>query len=284
MDLYGQEPETKLLAGFLGALDERVVLDVGAEQGSFAQAMLDAGARHVHVVEPEPQNLAALRDRFGTNAAVTVHPVAAGREDGELVLHVSVGPDGSPVPYGHTILERPATTEIAWGDPIRVQARSIGSLVRDGLIPERVGIVKIDTEGNDLAVVEGLGDIVCDVVVLEHWDDLPLSLGPCPWTLDEVAGAMRARGFEHFAFIAHRGELVLLEWDVAELSAGEMGNLVFIHERAVARLLPSAIACASALALRAYDVTRMYAQAAQERLELIQRLDAELRAREAQAR
>jgi FkbM family methyltransferase len=273
VDLYGQEPEAQLLAAFVRRLEHKEVIDVGAEHGAFAEQMLDAGASSVDVVEPEPQNVTALRERFGADERVRVHACAAGREDGELLLHISVSPDGSPISFGHTVLERGDTDAIAWQGAVTVPSRSLGSLAEAGEIRRHVGIVKIDTEGHDLAVVEGMGAVECDVVMIEHWHDLPHSLGPCPWLLDEVVASLQPRGFTHFAFIAHHGEFVLLEWDGATLESGEMGNLLFIHESVVGRLLEDVIACASSLPLQSLRVRKMYAKAAAERLELIERLE-----------
>ena len=187
---------------------------------------------------------------------VRVHACAAGLVDGELNLHISVGPDGSPISFGHTVLERTGTDEIAWQSAVTVRSRSLESLAEAGEIPHRVGIVKIDTEGHDLAVLEGMGGVESDVVMIEHWNDLPHSLGPCPWQLDEVVAEMSPRGFAHFAFIGHHGEFVVLESDTATLDAGEMGNLVFIHERALGQLLEDVVTCASSLGLQSLGVGR----------------------------
>jgi hypothetical protein len=134
------------------------------------------------------------------------------------------------------------------------------------------GILKVDTEGDDDAVLAGIGDLDCDVVMVEHWVDLPHSLGPCPWTLEQIASPLQARGFSHFAVIQHRSEFVILTWDDGEIPAGHMGNVVFLHDRVVDRLLPDILTCASQLAIDAVRVGEMYAAAAVERLELIERL------------
>jgi FkbM family methyltransferase len=276
VDLYGQEPEAQLLAAFVRRLERKEVIDVGAEQGAFAEHMLSAGASSVDAIEPEPQNVAALHERFDADNRVRVHPYAAGREDGELVLHISASPDGSPISFGHTVLERGNTDEIAWQQTVTVPSRSLGSLANAGEIPHRVGIVKIDTEGHDLAVVEGMAGVGCDVVMIEHWNDLPNSLGPCPWHLDQVIAALQPRGFTHFAFIGHHGEFVALEWDGATLETGEMGNLIFMHDRVLPELLEDLVACGSSLALQSRAVGAMYAEAAADRLEVIERIHREL--------
>jgi FkbM family methyltransferase len=277
VSLYGQEPEAALIGAFLPKLGHRTVIDVGGEQGAFAEAMLQAGADAVHVIEPEPHNVAVLLERFVADPRVTVHGVAASDADRTLELHISTNPDGAPIPFGHTVLERPGTDEIAWRTTVSVEARSLESLVAAGEVPGRVGVLKIDTEGHDDAVIAGIGPLDCDVLVVEHWVDLPNSLGRCPWTLGEVATPLRARGFSHFAFIQHRSEFTILTWDDGEIPPGHMGNIVFLHDRVVDRLVPDLLMCASQLAVRSVLVGEMYATAAAERLELIEQLDRALK-------
>jgi FkbM family methyltransferase len=273
--LYGQEPEVALIGAFLPKLENRTVIDVGGEQGTFAGEMLKAGADSLHVIEPEPHNVTTLRETLAADPRVTVHGIAASDADRTLELHVSTNPDGGPIPFGHTVLERPDTGEIAWRTTMTVEARSLESLIATGEIPSRVGVLKIDTEGHDDAVIAGIGPLDCDVLVVEHWVELPNSLGRCPWTLEEIAAPLRARGFSHFAFIQHRGEFTILTWDDGEIPPGHMGNIVFLHDRVVDRLLPEVLACASQLAVRSVLVGEMYATAAAERLDVIEQLEAQ---------
>ena len=64
VDLYGQEPEALLLRSFVSQLENRTIIDVGAERGSFAEQMIDGGATAIHVIEPEPDNANYLREHF----------------------------------------------------------------------------------------------------------------------------------------------------------------------------------------------------------------------------
>ena len=272
MDLYGQEVEVGLLTSFISRLENGSVIDVGAERGGFAEEMLRAGSDTVYVIEPEPDNVAFLRNHFRDDQRVVVHEYAISDNDTELQLHVAVDADGAPLSFGHTVLDRPDTDEIGWAKAISVNARSLASLVVAGEIPARVGILKVDTEGHDLAVVLGMGELDCDVVMVEHWTDLPLSLGSCPWTTDEIVGVLQPRGFSHFAFIVHRGELVTLRWDDGDVPAGFMGNLIFLHDRVLQRLLPDVIACASSLAERAVELAEARTGVAAERLAVIEEL------------
>jgi FkbM family methyltransferase len=272
MDLYGQDAELHLLSELVARLDHRTMIDVGAEQGSMADGMLSAGVENLHALDADPTNASALRTRFADDARVTVHECAVSDEDGQAELHLSTDPDGSPLPFGHTLLERADTDEIAWGKTVTVARRSLRSMIDAGEIPNSTGVLKIDTEGHDLAVVRGMGPLQADVVMVEHWTDLPHGLGPCPWTAQDMLAELGPRGFSHFAFVVHRGEFVTLKWDDAEVERGAMGNLVFLHERVLATLMPVILDVAGRLAEQAVHVGQMYARAAVERLALVDEL------------
>jgi hypothetical protein len=201
-----------------------------------------------------------------------VESYALSNRDGPRQLRRSRVPSGSPITFGHTLLDRPDAAEIAWEEPIPVEARTLGSLVRSGAIPPHVGILKVDTEGHDLAVIEGMGELDCDVVMLEHWLDLPNSLGPCPWRVEQVEAALAPRGFAHFAFVYHRTEFVILKWDDHEVEPGYMGNLIFLHERLLPRAALDVLESATRLAVAAVEVGEMYMGAAHERLAVIEEL------------
>jgi len=281
MDLYGQDAELDLLKDFALRIENRSAIDVGAEQGIMAAGLLEAGIEDLHVFDPHPDNANSLRTRFGQDARVVVHDYAVSDRDGSGELHVSSQPDGTPVPFGHTLLERDDTDEIEWGSKLPVTRRSLQSLLDAGEIPGRVGLLKIDTEGHDLAVVRGMGVLNAEVVMVEHWADLPRGLGVCPWSTHEMTEALRPRGFTHFAFVVHRGDFVSLKWDDGEVERGAMGNLVFLHDSALERLAPAVRDCAAALSERAVSLGRSYMQAASDRSAVISELSQALEDRSA---
>ncbi len=173
------------------------------------------------------------------------------------------------------MLDRPGTSEIKWPEQASVDVRSLASLVASEEIPEKVGLLKIDTEGNDLAVIRGMGSFECDVVMVEHWSDLPNSLGVCPWSGEELVASLAARGFTHFAFLLHREEGVTFRWDDAAVGTGEMGNLIFLHDRVLDALAPLTLLAASRLARTSSDRLREFRSAADERGALIQAAEVE---------
>jgi FkbM family methyltransferase len=234
--------------------------------------MLQAGAESVHAFDPDPDNAAALNALFGADHRVRVHVCAVSDDDGTAELHLARSPSGRPLTFGHTLLERENTSEIEWNESRPATLRSLGSLVLSGEIPAHTGILKIDTEGHDLRVVKGMGTLEADVVMVEHWTDLPNGLGLCPWSSAEIVAALAERGFAHFAFIIHRGQFVTLKWDDAEVEQGVMGNLVFLHERVIHRLLPDVLTCAGTLAEEAVRLGQDYAATAEARVTVIDEL------------
>jgi FkbM family methyltransferase len=254
MALYGQTPDVHLLAALLAEASSSVVIDVGAERGDFAAALRDAGAQRVYAIEPEPENVIALEQRFDTDSRVDVLALAISSSDGRVVLNRSVAPDGSPISYGHTLLTRPDTDEIAWRDAFSIDSRTLGTLVDDHRIPGHVGVLKIDTEGHDLEVLKGMGDLDADFVMVEHWRDLPLSLGPCPWSAQDLKDILVPRGFHHFAFIVHRGGFELLQYDDDTIPAGHMGNILFLHDRVLDSSLPHLLSTATRLSIAAVEL------------------------------
>jgi FkbM family methyltransferase len=273
MELYGQDAEARLLSALMRELPCRTVIDVGAERGELAGELLQAGAEELHALEPHPDNVKALHVRFDTDARVTIHAHAVSDSDGSGELHVSAAPSGTRLPFGHTLLDRAGTDEIEWGETIAVGLRSLGSLIGAGELPGRAGILKIDTEGHDLAVARGMGSLEADVVMVEHWVDLPHGLGLCPWTARDMLAELKPRGFDHFAFVVHRGEFVTLKWDDAGVERGAMGNLIFLNNSALPRLLPVVLDCAGRLAEQAVRVGQGYMRAADERLALVSGLE-----------
>jgi hypothetical protein len=117
-----------------------------------------------------------------------------------------------------------------------------------------------------------MSGLEADVVMVEHWTELPHGLGACPWTIHDMIAALRPREFSHFAFIVHRGEFVTLKWDDGGVETGAMGNLVFLHDSVVAGMLPEFLDCAGWLAECAVRIGQTYMQNANERLGVIEEL------------
>jgi FkbM family methyltransferase len=141
-------PDVQLVASLCGP--NRVSLDIGADVGEFTIAML-ASSRSVIAFEPRPapaRDLASMFDAVG--AAVRVEAVALSDQPGVATMRV-VEPD----PGRGTIDAGNVLGDVDGGG---VQSIDVPVKRLDDLHLDDVGLVKIDVEGHELAVLRGAAD------------------------------------------------------------------------------------------------------------------------------
>jgi FkbM family methyltransferase len=141
-------PDVQLVASLCDPA--RVSLDIGADVGEFTIAMLPS-SRSVIAFEPRPaqaRELAAMFDAIG--AAVRVEAVALSDQPGTTTMRVvESDPGRSTIDAGNAL-----------GDADEGAVRNIDVPVKrlDDLGLDDVGLVKIDVEGHELAVLRGAVD------------------------------------------------------------------------------------------------------------------------------
>ena len=135
-----------------------LAFDIGAHVGSRTRAWSRLGAR-VIAVEPVPQAVQTLRLLFGRSPRVTIVPAAVGNQPGRMPMLVS---DREPTVStlssewaARMLSGRDAFAQTRWDRSIHVPVTTL-----DQLIVEygRPAFCKIDTEGYDLQVLQGLSD------------------------------------------------------------------------------------------------------------------------------
>jgi FkbM family methyltransferase len=194
-----------------------VAFDVGANVGDYTSLILDEGRRagcavDVHAFEPSPVAAAQLRRRVAAEAAVRVAEVALADRAGEGTLH-----DGAAGSSHASLYERRLPPSVGAG-VARVPLQRLDEyLGRHGVA--RVDLLKLDTEGSELAVLRGLGDrldpAVVDVIQFEYGGttrdagvalrdlhELLVARGYCFTKLFPAALEVRAyqEWMDHFAF------------------------------------------------------------------------------------
>lgn len=138
-------PDIQLVASLCDP--RRISVDIGADLGEFTIAML-ASSRSVIAFEPRPaqaRDLASMFDAVG--AAVQVEAVALSDEPGVMTMRVVASEPGrSTIEAGNAL-----------GDVSDGTIRSIEVPVRrlDDLGFTDIGLIKIDVEGHELAVLHG---------------------------------------------------------------------------------------------------------------------------------
>lgn len=147
--------EYALIGWTLSALEgsERMIhLDVGANFGDWSAELLrhpSAKLHHVHSFEPAPQQFSNICKRLAnevSGARLSVHPLALADRKGSASFIVTSDVSGdNAIATESTLLT---------GVTIQVPLETLdGFVAAQGI--ERIGIMKVDTEGNDFNVITG---------------------------------------------------------------------------------------------------------------------------------
>jgi FkbM family methyltransferase len=147
-----------------------VAFDAGGNVGDYTREILRAArgagcAIEIHVFEPSPHCVAALRERFGAEPTVRVVAAALSDRMGEAPL--LKGEEGSS--QGSLVAREGATT-------IATAAVTVPLLRLDGYLAEHaithVDLLKLDVEGSELAALRGLAERLrpetIDVIQFEY--------------------------------------------------------------------------------------------------------------------
>jgi FkbM family methyltransferase len=166
----GYEPlETRFLKSL--NLEGRVAADIGACIGYYSLLLSKqvGGAGQVFAFEPEARNYLLLEKNIAANKArnVTAVQTAVGDNNGETYLHISTSPGQ------HQVADNPFGAE-------RVPIVSFDEFIKNRKVPyEKLAYVKIDVEGNEYEVLNGMRAII------QHSNDLVIQFEYAPQHLEE---------------------------------------------------------------------------------------------------
>ncbi len=200
----GRTPGLVLLLELRRRLANRAVIDVGARRGAFVAACLEVPHARVYAVEPDPSNAAHLRKRFAGDARVQVLEAALGQRD--------------------------KTRELSQNTQVCVTCRCLASLVEDGTFPRDIGLLKIDAEGCELEIVQGMGHLSPAVVTVAYGGPKRPHGAP-PRSLQGVGDAMAELGYAHSLVERYHEGFRVLQLDSLAMREGESANAIFVHDR-----------------------------------------------------
>jgi len=236
------EPEYYLAAFLYNFLPNRVLLDVGANEGEYTQVTADAGYR-VFAFEPFPEAYRKLEARFAGRENVAAFNFALGAAETTLPFYVAVesGEEqrGDVSLYG-TFRPHFIRQNVNFEKQLEVPVRTLHSLILSGEVPAEIDFLKIDTEGYDFEVISGLGPVRPAVVQSEFWgkgfvfvreerQDEQLA------NSELVIRTMRGLGY-HWNLVIFRVEgesLIRFAANLAEAPHQAWGNLLFFREHAL---------------------------------------------------
>lgn len=127
----------------------RIALDVGANKGVWSD-VLRRLCHHVHAFEPNPKMFSLLKAGAASN--VTPHQIALSNTSGTAEFRVPKSRNGSYSNQGGSLST--AKVEDNYGTV------SVDALMFDDMNIANIGFIKIDVEGFELQVLEGLENTI----------------------------------------------------------------------------------------------------------------------------
>lgn len=186
--------QASLLASLLS--EPVVVADVGCRWG-FADDWARLGDRsRLLGFEPDREECARLRERYADTPQVTVVPAALGSRVGPATLYVTKDPSGnSLLPTLDDVIERhPGFDGGQVERTVEVDLTTLDTWCASSGV-ERIDVIKIDTQGSELGVLEGAVGILGTVRAIE----VEVEFNPMyeeAVVFGDIDRFLRARGFE----------------------------------------------------------------------------------------
>jgi FkbM family methyltransferase len=167
------EPEEKLIAFLYSFLPSRKAIDIGANCGDISESLLRVGYQ-VYAFEPYTPVFENLCQRLQGNPDFHAYNIAIGSHDTSMDFHICSDQSEeqifqNPSLY-NTLFPHSMPPGLTFTETQSVTVRSLESLHQTGEISQDIGLVKIDTEGYDLEVIQGMGKAQYPVVIAEFWD------------------------------------------------------------------------------------------------------------------
>lgn len=223
-EFYEQNTDMALVIALAKHVRNRSFIDVGAEKGTFSETFLNFGFSGT-LFEPFPAHRPIL-EKLVEGRSARLFTAAIDETDHEGQLHIAVDEKGVPMDYFHSLHRDESNPHANHTSSISVPCRSLGSLAAEGIIDAEVGILKIDTEGNDLKVIKGMGSLTAEVLFCEFVTPglYPTWESSFPEALVETAGKL---GYDACIAIKRFGAHETISINPAGFVDGQWGNLIF---------------------------------------------------------
>jgi FkbM family methyltransferase len=220
---FVEDPFAGLLAKHAELFRRGHVLDVGANVGYTAAIFAGAVAApfRVFAFEPEGENFRALSERFARDPRVEPLQLAVGAHDGSAELWINRDHPGD-----HRIL----TSGMETSESVPTRVVRIDTFARERGIAGDVGFVKIDVQGQELAVLRGMSGVVEESRPAVALEFAPDALEEGGASLEKLLGFFEERRYAPFRIERHGG---LIETDgeaLSDVRAGDYRDLLFRPE------------------------------------------------------
>ncbi|MHB1947193.1 MAG: FkbM family methyltransferase [Gammaproteobacteria bacterium] len=224
--LHQQETDFAIVKLLLPHVQNRTFLDIGAEKGTFTELLISHHFTGM-LFEPLPKHERVLKELTERSNCI-YSSYAIDDKDGTADFHIACDIDtNDTLDYFHSLHPLKNDARVHHTQKISVNCRSLNSLYREGTIKKQIGIIKTDTEGNDLHVLRGMTDLESEILVCEYfmpgiysgWEQ-----GNAYNLIDEAIKL----GFEHYIAINRVNVFEFLSIDSKTFLEKQWGNLIFI--------------------------------------------------------
>ena len=275
-DLYSQNTEFQILHSLFPYINGETFIDVGAEKGTFARFFLQRGFQGT-LFEPCSKHHPLLQE-MARNSHCQFFPYAIDARDRQANFYISCDEKGEPTDSFHSLhyLDDP---RVKHQRSIQITCRNLQSLFQEGVIDKNIGVLKIDTEGNDLQVLKGMGEVNPEVLICEFFTT-GLYAG---WEQSNPRGVIAEAeklGFTYYLAVKRFKDFELVSFSPAVFCEQQWGNLIFLKkeiyrqtfqelQKIVLRSEQSLFATAKSEDASLQDEVAMLRRVCNERLELI---------------
>lgn len=226
-DLLSQETEVECIRLLLPYLTHQNFLDIGAEKGVFAKILIAHGLTGVFF-EPLPKHAKGLR-ALAESTNCKFFDCAIDDHNHEAEFHIACNADNEALDYFHSLQKLEHDHRVKHTKHIPVVCKTLNTLYSEGAIENQIGLVKIDTEGNDLNVLRGMDKISTEILMCEFfmpgiyagWEQ-----GDPRLLLEEA----KKLGFTHFVAIKRISTYELVSLDNPHFFEKQWGNLIFLSD------------------------------------------------------
>jgi FkbM family methyltransferase len=134
---------------------DAMVIDVGACEGQWTDMALKMLPHSfIHCIEPNQAMAEKLNKKYKDRINIAVHGWAASNRNGSLMLNIpEMVPSNASVYIRKVFSDRPET----YG---KVRKESVKARSLDSILFSKAEYVKIDAEGHELAVLQGMSDML----------------------------------------------------------------------------------------------------------------------------
>ncbi|MDC0343797.1 FkbM family methyltransferase [bacterium] len=138
------------------------IMDIGANIGGWADMAINIWpAANLHLIDSSPSAVATLKKKYAGMVKLRIHHVAIGLEEGTI----TVAENADTLSHSRVEVARKGARN-------KLRMVSGAALCRAAKI-EKIDLLKVDTEGFDLDVIHGFGDMIAQrkvgILQFEHY-------------------------------------------------------------------------------------------------------------------